>query len=52
MTAVEIAENGPMECSPETPWGLHPAVLDNICPRCGWTARGLPGGDAEALSTG
>jgi hypothetical protein len=28
-----------IECSPATPWGIHPAVLDNACPRCGWIAR-------------
>ncbi len=27
------------ECSPESPWGFHPAMVDNACPRCGWTAR-------------
>jgi hypothetical protein len=26
-------------CSPAKPWGLHPSIEDNLCPRCGWTAR-------------
>jgi hypothetical protein len=40
-----------MHCSPDRPWGIHPAVRsDEDCPRCGWTAPG-PLGDArtEAL---
>ena len=38
------------QCSPERPWGLHPAVRsDEDCPRCGWTAPG-PIGDARADS--
>jgi hypothetical protein len=28
-----------VECSPENPWGVHPAMVENACPRCGWTAR-------------
>lgn len=36
------------ECSPATPWGIHPQVRnDEDCPRCGWTAPG-PKGDARA----
>ncbi|MET1111307.1 MAG: hypothetical protein ABWX67_07260 [Allosphingosinicella sp.] len=36
-----------MSCSPERPWGVHPAVRsDEDCPRCGWTAPG-PKGDAR-----
>ena len=35
-------------CSPQKPWGIHPAVRnDEQCPRCGWTAPG-PRGDALA----
>ncbi len=26
-------------CSPDKPWGIHPAILDDLCPRCGWSAR-------------
>jgi hypothetical protein len=26
-------------CSPAKPWGLHPIIVDNLCPRCGWLAR-------------
>lgn len=38
------------ECSPERPWGLHPAVRnDEDCARCGWTAPG-PKGDALAAA--
>lgn len=30
-----------IECSPQTPWGIHLAVRnDSDCPRCGWTAPG------------
>jgi len=30
-----------MNCSPERPFGVHPAVrIDENCPRCGWTAPG------------
>jgi hypothetical protein len=37
-----------LTCSPNRPWGLHPAVRsDEECPRCGWTAPG-PRGDALA----
>ena len=36
------------QCSPQRPWGIHPAVRnDEQCPRCGWTAPG-PLGDARA----
>jgi hypothetical protein len=28
------------ECSPDRPWGFHPEVVDNLCPRCGWCAGG------------
>jgi hypothetical protein len=40
-------------CSPAQPWGIHPAITDNLCPRCGWTARELaepqvPDGDPPA----
>ncbi|HYG30880.1 MAG TPA: hypothetical protein VD887_11780 [Allosphingosinicella sp.] len=29
------------ECSPATPWGIHPQIRnDEDCPRCGWTAPG------------
>jgi hypothetical protein len=51
MNGFDVDEGGPLECSPETPWGLHPAVTENVCPRCGWIARGDPGG-AEAASAG
>ena len=37
----------PFQCSPQTPWGIHPAIRnDEDCPRCGWTAPG-PKGDAR-----
>lgn len=48
------------ECSPRSPWGIHPALRnDEDCPRCGWAAPG-PRGDrraeaaeaAEALAAG
>ena len=26
-------------CSPAKPWGIHPAIVDDFCPRCGWIAR-------------
>ena len=30
-----------IECSPETPWGIHlPVRNDEDCARCGWTAPG------------
>ena len=36
-----------IECSPATPWGIHPfARNDEACPRCGWTAPG-PRSDAR-----
>ena len=36
------------QCSPQRPWGIHPAVRnDEQCPRCGWTAPG-PLADARA----
>ena len=41
-------ESMKLECSPEAPWGIHPALRnDEDCPRCGWTAPG-PKGDARA----
>ncbi len=49
MRGLEIAEGGPMQCTPETPWGLHPAVTENVCPRCGWVARRDAAGEADAL---
>jgi hypothetical protein len=52
MTAHDLAEAGPMKCSPETPWGLHPAVTENVCPRCGWVARDRMGDDVEPLPNG
>jgi hypothetical protein len=27
-----------VECSKEKPWGIHPALRDDLCPRCGWSA--------------
>ncbi len=34
-------------CSPDRPWGIHPALRsDEVCSRCGWTAPG-PKGDAR-----
>jgi hypothetical protein len=27
-----------VECSREKPWGIHPALRDDLCPRCGWSA--------------
>lgn len=40
-------------CSPIRPWGIHPALAADLCPRCGWVARGpyepaLPDGDPPA----
>ncbi|HEX8401428.1 MAG TPA: hypothetical protein VF628_06945 [Allosphingosinicella sp.] len=26
-------------CSPARPWGIHPSLEANHCPRCGWAAR-------------
>ncbi len=26
----------PLHCSIAAPWGFHVALLDNVCPRCGW----------------
>jgi hypothetical protein len=35
------------ECRPGRPWGIHPALFNDMdCPRCGWTAPG-PLGDAR-----
>jgi hypothetical protein len=42
MNMTEGAEAAPLQCSPDSPWGLHPAVIENVCPRCGWVARGGP----------
>jgi len=39
MNALELADVGPLECTPETPWGVHAPVTENVCPRCGWVAR-------------
>jgi hypothetical protein len=52
MKSVEVTEIGPLECSPETPWGLHPAVMENVCPRCGWVAREISEDEAAALPGG
>jgi hypothetical protein len=30
-----------IECSKATPWGIHPALRDDQCPRCGWEAPRL-----------
>jgi hypothetical protein len=37
----------PSFCSPARPWGIHPALTADLCPRCGWTARepAAPDGD-------
>jgi hypothetical protein len=34
-----LAANQPAQCSPAQPWGIHPAMVQNACPRCGWVAR-------------
>jgi len=31
-----------VECSKEKPWGIHPAIRDNACTRCGWAASAPP----------
>jgi hypothetical protein len=31
-----------VECSREKPWGIHPALRHNHCPRCGWVAPAPP----------
>jgi hypothetical protein len=28
-----------IQCSSNSPWGMHPAVVANVCTRCGWVAR-------------
>jgi hypothetical protein len=28
-----------IECSKETPWGYHPELRGDDCPRCGFQAR-------------
>jgi hypothetical protein len=28
-----------IQCSSTSPWGIHPAVVANVCTRCGWVAR-------------
>ena len=56
MNGFDGAPPGPMECSPATPWGFHPLVAENVCPRCGWIARPgqlqveAPDGAAQAAS--
>ena len=35
------AANQPAQCSPAQPWGIHPAMVENACPRCGWVARAM-----------
>ncbi len=38
------------QCSPERPWGIHPAIRnDETCARCGWIAPGRRG-DAIAAA--
>ena len=27
----------PVTCSPRTPWGIHPILVAEACPRCGWS---------------
>jgi hypothetical protein len=31
-----------VECSREKPWGIHPSLRHNHCPRCGWAAPAAP----------
>jgi hypothetical protein len=31
-----------VECSREKPWGIHPSLRHNHCPRCGWAAPAPP----------
>ncbi len=31
-----------IECSREKPWGIHPALRQDQCPRCGWAAPPPP----------
>jgi hypothetical protein len=38
-----------IECSKETPWGIHPSLRDDQCPRCGWEA---PKPSTPAVVTG
>lgn len=52
MANLDAPEAAPFECSPETPWGVHGVVTDNVCPRCGWIARSQPQPDGQSLSTG
>jgi hypothetical protein len=28
-----------IQCSADTPWGFHPALRGDRCPRCGFEAR-------------
>lgn len=42
----DVSQAIAIECTPETPWGIHPAVVDDSCPRCGWAARVAVGGAA------
>ena len=32
-----LARPAVVTCSPRTPWGIHPALHDGRCPRCGWS---------------
>jgi hypothetical protein len=47
MNRVNVAEASLFECSPETPWGMHQTVRENVCPRCGWIARPEAAGEAD-----
>lgn len=40
----------PLFCSADSPYGIHLAIRDNVCARCGWTAPRAPG--AAVLSIG
>jgi hypothetical protein len=33
----------PLLCSSASPYGIHLAIRDNVCARCGWTAPRFAG---------
>jgi hypothetical protein len=40
----------PLLCSAASPYGIHLAIRDNVCVRCGWTAPRAAG--AASLGIG
>ena len=32
------ARSGWLNCTPETPWGVHGRIEEDRCTRCGWQA--------------